>query len=197
MSDIGETYGAASAVLSALALIAIGASLFLQAREMKFSREEAERAHHFQLLQLQIENPVLSGAMHRADSGLDPRLHLYLNLVLSYWEMLFRVGQMHEPVLQEYARHDFLGTEVGRRFWEGTRGRRLALAKDRRSKQFVTVIDRAWRQTVETQGTQPPRQSVQKAQRSLLAALSAAAVTALVGVGITWLSRTKRMRADD
>ncbi|TDD15987.1 DUF6082 family protein [Nonomuraea diastatica] len=53
-SDIGETYGAASAVLSALALIVIG----VQAREMRFAREEAERSHHFQLLQLQIENPV-------------------------------------------------------------------------------------------------------------------------------------------
>jgi hypothetical protein len=42
-SEIGQTYGAAAALLSVLALVGISISLILQAREAKIAREYASR----------------------------------------------------------------------------------------------------------------------------------------------------------
>ncbi|MGA5763526.1 DUF6082 family protein [Nonomuraea bangladeshensis] len=181
LSAVGETYGAASAVISAFALVAIGFSLFLQVREMRFARAEAERAHHFQLMQLQIENPVLSDALS-IRSQLDPRVHIYLNLVLSYWEMLFRVGEMTEEQLAEYARANFFGTEAGHSFWRATRDHRLLVVKDRRGERFINVMDQVWRQSLSTRTDRP------------VAGRNSAVVTAtaLVAAGIIWIRHTRR-----
>jgi hypothetical protein len=43
LSFIGQTYGAASALLAALALIGIAATLIFQAHDTKIAREEARR----------------------------------------------------------------------------------------------------------------------------------------------------------
>ncbi|MFF4194265.1 DUF6082 family protein [Nonomuraea sp. NPDC001831] len=73
LSAVGETYGAASAILSAFALVAIGFSLFLQAKEMRLSRSAANRAHHLQLMQLQMTHPVLRRGLGLPDNGLGRR----------------------------------------------------------------------------------------------------------------------------
>jgi hypothetical protein len=46
LGNVGQAYGAASAILAALALVGVVASLVLQAREAKVSREQALRALH-------------------------------------------------------------------------------------------------------------------------------------------------------
>ncbi|MEV4807652.1 DUF6082 family protein [Nonomuraea sp. NPDC049421] len=195
LSAIGETYGAASAVLSAFALVAIGVSLFLQAREMRFAREDASRSHHFQLMQLQIENPALHNALGRVDSGLDPATHLYLNLVLSYWEMLFNVGDMPEPVLVKYAQADIFSTETGRRFWVRTREHRRAVAKNRRALRFVAALDLAYHRSLEERPAPPPDAVVPAARSGRPAALHVAAAAAVAVAGISWLSRVRKRRA--
>jgi hypothetical protein len=57
LSDVGQAYGAASAILAALALVGVVASLVLQAREAKASREQALRALHTDLLKMAIDEP--------------------------------------------------------------------------------------------------------------------------------------------
>ncbi|MEW1840544.1 DUF6082 family protein [Nonomuraea angiospora] len=178
---------AASAVLSAFALVAIGLSLFLQAREMRFSRQDAERSHHFQLMQLLIANPALSRELSIPRTGLDPQVHVYLNLLLSYWEMLFITGEMPEPVLVEYARAEFFRTPAGMRFWEGTREHRRLVAKSRQAERFVSIIDLAWQQSGSAQT--PMRGS---SPRPI--AVGAAAAVAVVGAGIAWLTLGRKRR---
>lgn len=147
LSAVGETYGAASAILSAFALVAIGFSLFLQAKEMRLSRSAANRAHHLQLMQLQMTHPVLRRGLGLPDNGLDPRLHIYLNLVMSHWEAAFVLGEMSERVLIAHARNEFFSTSAGGRFWESTRDYRRATADDKAALRFVDAIDDAWRQS--------------------------------------------------
>ncbi|MEU6787894.1 DUF6082 family protein [Nonomuraea angiospora] len=190
LSDIGQTYGAASAVLSAFALVAIGVSLFLQAREMRFSRQDAERSHHFQLMQLLIENPALSRGLGISRTGLDPQVHIYLNLLLSYWEMLFITGEMPEPVLVEYARADIFGTQSGKHFWEATREHRRLVAKSRQAERFVSVIDLAWRQSLESRSAETPV----RGSSSRPIAVGTAAVVAVAGAAIAWLTWEKKRR---
>ncbi|MET7332622.1 DUF6082 family protein [Nonomuraea sp. NPDC005650] len=190
LSDIGQTYGAASAVLSAFALVAIGLSLFLQAREMRFSRQDAERSHHFQLMQLLIENPALSRELGISGTRLDSQVHIYLNLLLSYWEMLFLTGEMPEPVLVEYARANVFNVQAGTRFWEGTREHRRLVAKSRQAERFVSVIDLAWRQSLEDRPAETPSRG--SSPRPI--AVGAAAAVAVVGAGIAWFTLGKKRR---
>lgn len=146
LSDIGQAYGAASSILSALALIAIGISISLQVKEMRLARSAALRAHHMQLMQIYIENPALHGAFGIPKNGLDRRLSIYLNLVLTFWEVLYTVDGMTDDTLAEYARHDLFSTEAGRRYWASTRDHRLAVAESKAYADFVHVIDKVWRE---------------------------------------------------
>jgi hypothetical protein len=59
LSYVGQTYGAASALLSALALTGIALSLTLQARELRTARKDSERNHHFRLMEMAMTSPGL------------------------------------------------------------------------------------------------------------------------------------------
>src|SRR5262245_47188884 len=56
LSEIGQTYGAVSALLTALALGGV-VSLLYQARDVKAAREQASRTFHNELLKIEMENP--------------------------------------------------------------------------------------------------------------------------------------------
>ncbi|MEV4456717.1 DUF6082 family protein [Microbispora sp. NPDC049633] len=49
---VGQTYGAASALLSALALTGVSASLALQAKESRAARKDSGRNHHLRLIRM-------------------------------------------------------------------------------------------------------------------------------------------------
>ncbi|MFI6792371.1 DUF6082 family protein [Nonomuraea sp. NPDC050383] len=192
LSDIGQAYGVASAILSALALAVIGLSFFLQVREAHYARKATQRTHHLQLMQLQMEHPVLHRALGAINSGLDPRLHLYLNLVLSYWEMLYEVREIPEPALVEVARTDFFGTPAGRSFWEATREHRRAAAQNRRAVRFTALIDSAWAMATpaERKKTRTPPQTRSRRTRRMIAVGAALAT----GTAAALLLRARRPR---
>lgn len=49
LSNIGQTYGAVSAIIAAVALLGVVSSLIVQSREAKIARISAQRAHHVEL----------------------------------------------------------------------------------------------------------------------------------------------------
>jgi hypothetical protein len=92
LSFIGQTYGAASALLSAFALAGIVVTLVLQARDTKVSREQGQRLAHSELLKMALENPVYRRAWGPVLPGRDPDADLqqiYVNLIFSSWQMSF------------------------------------------------------------------------------------------------------------
>jgi uncharacterized membrane protein len=63
LSNIGQTYGAISAILSALALGGILASLLYQARDSRIAHEQMIRTFQFELIKLELDDPSLAAAM--------------------------------------------------------------------------------------------------------------------------------------
>ena len=61
VGNIGQAYGFASAILSRLALLAVGYSLIVQQRESRVVRIENQRVQHTELLRMGIEDPTLIG----------------------------------------------------------------------------------------------------------------------------------------
>jgi Family of unknown function (DUF6082) len=59
LSEIGQTYGAASAILAMLALGAVAASLLFQARQTKSANIQAIREFHLELTKMALDNPRL------------------------------------------------------------------------------------------------------------------------------------------
>src|SRR5690349_8108119 len=57
LSNVGQTYGAISALLTALALGGVVISLIYQARDVRTAREQASRAVHQELLKIEMEDP--------------------------------------------------------------------------------------------------------------------------------------------
>lgn len=113
-SEIGQTYGAAAALLSVLALAAIGVSLVLQAREAKIAREQASRTTHTELLFMAMEDPIYRefwGPFTTAQDEREFKQQLYTNLIVSYWQSRYELGTFTEAHLRHGAGTLFMGAE--------------------------------------------------------------------------------------
>ncbi|MEV3857630.1 DUF6082 family protein [Streptomyces sp. NPDC050095] len=155
ISNIAQAYGAVSALLSGLAVIGVIVSLILQAREGKASRVQTARAAHTDLIKTAIENPDYLecwGGPDPTRTVLMRRQHMYINLVISYWEMSYEIGDLKDDWLAAVCDEVFTG-EIGRSFWERNRAARISTAPTRRLKHFNEIIDERYRRALAT----PPR----------------------------------------
>ncbi|MFI0483108.1 DUF6082 family protein [Actinomadura sp. 9N215] len=193
LSFIGQTYGAASALLSAFALIGIAATLILQARDTKVSREQGRRALHVDLLKMALENPLYRRAWGYLDPADDPdidRQNLYINLMLSEWQMSFELKMLDERHLRVLAKGLFQG-EGGRRFWIVAREHRISTSATRRERRFHQIVDDEYR-AAEEQGPprpdpEPHRDPAIVRHRELLAGII------LGGIGVVIVGRLRRI----
>ncbi|WP_155057860.1 DUF6082 family protein [Streptomyces blattellae] len=143
VGNIAQAYGAVSALIAGLALAGVGASLVLQARESKANREQGMRTAHTELMRMAMADPDLMTCWGRLDGDATVtarRQHLYLNLVMSHWEMMFELGTLSEEHLRQGADSVF-GTEPGRAFWTAARHARREAAETRRARRFHAVVD--------------------------------------------------------
>lgn len=147
LSNIGQTYGAVSALLTALALGGVVISLLYQARDVKTTREQASRTFHHELLKMEMEDPLYMEALG-APWGLNLMLKDYdslrqynfVHMWVSYWEGLYMLREMSEQTVRHAAASELFNGAVGRRYWASSRLRRMKLVKGRHL-QFAKIID--------------------------------------------------------
>lgn len=155
IGNIAQAYGAVSALLSGLAVVGVAASLFLQAREAKAARVQNGRTLHIELTKLAMENPEYLDCWGGPDSSrtvLLRRQHMYVNLVMSHWEMAYELGDITDHWVAATS-DELLAGEVGRSFWARARASRIATAKSRRSRRLHQIIDARYEHALLT----PPR----------------------------------------
>ncbi|MEU7588513.1 DUF6082 family protein [Micromonospora sp. NPDC049230] len=146
LGNVGQTYGAASAILAALALIGVVSSLTLQAREAKAAREQALRALHTDLLKMAIDEPALLECWGPIEDAADIgwfRKHVYANLIVSHWQLMWEVDVLTAQHLEVLADQFFKG-HVGRRFWAEARTPRMTAETSRRARRFTATVDRRY-----------------------------------------------------
>ena len=119
LSNIGQSYGAISAILSALALLGVIWTLFLQARQAAHSRTYAIRQYQATLLRMAMEDKryIEAWGNFPAPPGLDRDLVLYTNLMMMYLVSLYETGVSDLDEIGAYASEIFDGA-VGRMYWE-------------------------------------------------------------------------------
>ena len=160
LSDIGQTYGAASALLSALAITGVAISLVLQAKEMASSRRQSSRTFHHELLRMAADEPrYLECWGPRLYPTLDEeRRGMYCNLILSFWQMNYENDNYPENALRFAAAEHFRG-EVGRQNWAKIGRQRAQNSAGRRSRRFMQILDEEYQKAVAT-GPPVPRGSL-------------------------------------
>ncbi|WP_424534621.1 DUF6082 family protein [Sphaerisporangium viridialbum] len=149
LSFIGQTYGAASAILSVLALIGVSVSLLLQAREAKATREQALRMLHADLMKMAMEDPLYRrawGPFFESDDNDGPREHMYVNLIVSQWAMEYELRTITEEHLRSIA-NVLLSGPAGRRYWHTVRELRITSTSTRRERRLHEILDEEYRRT--------------------------------------------------
>ncbi|GAA4633133.1 hypothetical protein GCM10023196_069480 [Actinoallomurus vinaceus] len=159
LSAIGQTYGAASALLAGLALLGIAASLVFQAREAKATREQALRALHGDLMKMAMEDPLYRacwGAFFSSEDEDAQRAHMYVNMIINHWLLMWELNAITEEHLRAIARVVLSG-EIGHRFWSDGRDLRMASAGTKRERRFNRILDEEYRKAP----APPPRMEVE------------------------------------
>ncbi|MEV6983207.1 DUF6082 family protein [Sphaerisporangium sp. NPDC051017] len=183
LSFIGQTYGAASALLSVLALIGVSVSLFLQAREAKATREQALRMLHADLMKMAMEDPLYRhawGPFFDSDDHDGPREHMYVNLIVSQWSMEYELRTITDEHLRSIA-HVLFSGPAGRRYWNNVRDLRITSTSTRRERRFHEILDEEYHRAdpppvlPSAPGPDFPRASVKRWGRFVVAMLVGAA----------------------
>lgn len=122
LSNIGQSYGAISAVLSGLALCGIAISVTMQWRQSQLSQEAAARDRHLELVKIVLENPELGGKRrerYRDDAQF--RVAMMNNLWVTSWETLWRIGDLGDQSLRSACREMF-SEQDARDWWNNVGG---------------------------------------------------------------------------
>jgi hypothetical protein len=143
LSDVGQTYGAASAILAMLALGAVAASLFVQARQTRTNSIQAVRQLHFELTRIELDNPPLYqpcwGPLNVSTMA-DKQRMIYTNQIFNYLRTGYEIGAFTERSFRGGLYNLFKG-EVGREYWRLTRSEWREIADSRRLRAFIQIVD--------------------------------------------------------
>jgi hypothetical protein len=159
LSYIGQTYGAASALLTGLALLGVAGSLLFQVRAIQASREQSSREHHAHLVEMALKDPAYQRCW-----GDDPEAHaspddyrqrVYLNLIVSYWERDYLIGALDERAVRHGVAHLFQG-EAARHWWADVGSHRVQMARTHRARHFSRVVDDEYKIAVASGPPQVP-----------------------------------------
>src|SRR5690606_25230931 len=136
-------FGAASAVVAAVALTGIVATLIFQVRETKIAREEARRMAIAELLKMAMDDPDLDeawGPVPAGESRKARRQLMYINMIISEWQMSFETKALPETRPRAIAREMF-SAHPGRAYWREARQARLSTSETRRARRFHRILD--------------------------------------------------------
>ncbi|MFI6634303.1 DUF6082 family protein [Nonomuraea fuscirosea] len=143
LSNVGETYGAASAVLSGLALLAVAISLVVQAGQARMARVQYVREFHRQLLSMALDDPYVYGpvlGMVPEKSEIAYRQTLYATLWINYARLGHSSGLLTNAALRAEIFPRFFRGEVGRAWYRRAEPFMTAAPGDRQGRAFVRIL---------------------------------------------------------
>lgn len=153
LSNIGQTYGAVSAVVAAVALVGVTISVAIQIRDARANRQNAQRMLHNDLLRMAMDDPLFMDCWgpYLTESTDAERQYAYINLVVSHWYSSYQIGELTGDRLRSTAVSVFTSAP-GRHYWRVARQFWRENYPGRRARRFCTILDEAYEQSA----TQPP-----------------------------------------
>jgi hypothetical protein len=200
LSNVGQTYGVVSAIVAAVALLGVAASLVIQSREAKAARLNAHRGYHAELMRMAMDDPgyMKCWGPYLTDSFTSERQFTYVNLIVAQWYAEYQIGQLGDTLLRVNAISVF-SSVPGRTYWAAAGTTWRTSYSGRRAERFHSILDDAYREAVKQPPSKPPPESPatqQPARSKVWQALLGAAVGGVaVAVGLwvaRWVQRAKR-----
>lgn len=153
LSDIGQTYGAVSAIVAAVALLGVAVSLVIQSREASAARKNARRAHHVELMRMAMDDPryMECWGPYLTDSFEAEGQYTYVNLVVAHWYSEYQVGEMSDALLRATAASVF-SSAPGRHYWRTAGTFWRDNYSGRKAKRFYQVLNDTYGDAI----TKPP-----------------------------------------
>ncbi|MCM4084101.1 DUF6082 family protein [Paractinoplanes hotanensis] len=146
LADVGDTFGGVSALLSAVALCGIGASLIFQQRQVRQEFADIDRQQHIELLKLAIDNPELIEVLSpETAAGSHARHELYANLMMMYWLAIWELGEIDDEQLRAMTADMFRG-EVARNWWRRVGGKWISTRARAGRRRFVAIVNEEFHQ---------------------------------------------------
>jgi hypothetical protein len=146
LSEIGQTYGAVSALLTSLALVGVIFSLLYQSRNNQNAREQTIRSLQFELIRLAMGDASLmtaAGAPWDLDIPADSssiRQFLYVQVWVSFLSSNYMIGELPESSVRHLAAHEIFRSEAGRNYWRAVGQVQISNSKGPR-KRFFRILD--------------------------------------------------------
>jgi len=169
LSDVGQTFGALSSIISGLALVALVVTARTQFREMQQSRRELEHQRqsltdnhmelqrtasanlgmlHLEILKLSIDDPSLAEVWPSFDGEISPELnrqYLYANVIYQFQFRAMLGGQYTDEQMVANLRYLFTSSLM-RGYWKASRSGRDALPEGSAELAFVQKVDEVCRE---------------------------------------------------
>jgi hypothetical protein len=204
LANIGQTYGAASALLAGLAVGGVAASLAMQVRQVRISQIQAARMMHVELMQMLTADPVLRSTSPAAIGVSEDqwRRSIYTNLFFKYLEMGFLIGHISEESLRQHFAVQFRLEHV-REFWRHTRETFRTDADRGGPRRFFQIVDEQYQHsldadeslwTVTPPANVPTLPIVQNPQTTVVREALSLALGLLVGSAISGVVAKSRRR---
>lgn len=152
LGNAGQAFGAAAAILTALALGGVAASLFIQIRDSQTAQEQI-RVYQLELMRIGLDHPEVAWyrGMSGADTALERRLQMqHINLWIMYWRSQYAIGGMTLSELDHQVRTLLFSSEIGREFWREGRNIYFLSYKLKRDYRFFKTIDQAYLSALES-----------------------------------------------
>jgi len=153
LSNIGQTYGAISALISSLALGGVIVSLLYQARDGRTAREQSMRTLHHQLIKMTMEDSTFmtaSGApwnLAIPPESASIREYLYVHMWVSFWAGNYVMGEMTVPAIRQTAKNELFNSKAGRTYWTAV-GQTLLSTTTGRYNHFTRILDEEYQKVV-------------------------------------------------
>jgi hypothetical protein len=166
LSNIGQTYGAVSAIVAAIALLGVMVSLLIQGREVQQARKNARRGHHVELMRMAMDDPRYMEVWgpYLTDTFADEGQYTYVNLVVAYWFSEYEIGQMSDARLRSTAAGVFVSVP-GRHYWRSTGTFWRDNYSGRRAKRFHRVLEETYQEAIKKPPATPPVVSAREPAR--------------------------------
>jgi hypothetical protein len=154
LSYVGQTYGAISALLGAIALAGVVISINLQIRDARANRWAETRARHYELMKMALNEPIYMSAFTWPDITEEAkRLGAYINLLLGLWETQWEFGDIPERQLRQQLA-GALSTRAGREYWANAgAARRQYDSNTRRQREFNRIAEAVYSESISLEST--------------------------------------------
>jgi hypothetical protein len=158
LSNVGQTYGFAASLLSGLAFIAIGVSLFYQAHQTRIAQLQTTRTFQLELFKLAFDHPDLQSSWSRSVDlpYSEWRKTVYINLIFMYLRMSYVMREINDTELRRSMTNRF-HTEPGRKYWKESRQGFEASLNDRRDRRFFEITEHEYQKAILSPPLEEPR----------------------------------------